>query len=76
MWFHVNMSQLPLWTQIFEKAICFLQIFLPALSIGPLVPCTPPTPPSEYFVSAKNLACVDLKAFADENDKKALPKRS
>ena len=35
------------------KVICFLQIFLPALSIGPLVP-----PPPEYFVSAKNIACL------------------
>ena len=38
MWFHVNMSQLPLLTQILsEKSFASFKS-LPALSIGPLVP--------------------------------------
>ena len=56
------------------KVICFLQIFLPALSIGPLVPqvfCQ-----CEEFSLSPSIWADIWKAFADENDKMALPERS
>ena len=51
MWFHVNMAQLPLWTQILsEKSFAFFKSFYPHWALGHLSP--------EYFVIAKNLACL------------------
>ena len=71
MLFHVNMSQLPLWTQILsEKSFAFFKSYYPHWASDHFSP--------EYFVSAKNLACfrrfeLTFEAFANENDKKKGP---